>query len=172
MLAHRLRRWPNIKSALVQRLVFAGYYWQLLEYHIKKQIYLVGLIVKRATFWWTRLIYQSGTGIHIKVARVTYPPLVLAPTKYQQWHCQYIGLCVSQDWHDKLGITNNGNLSTMSYCWTWIRILKMERTQLIFRSTFCLDTASLCYFVTLFYFETVAAYETNIMDWILKYPLK
>ena len=24
MLAHRLRRWPSIKSALVQRLVFAG----------------------------------------------------------------------------------------------------------------------------------------------------
>ena len=25
MLAHRLRRWPNIKPALVQRLVFAGF---------------------------------------------------------------------------------------------------------------------------------------------------
>ena len=24
MLVHRLRRWPNMKSALVQRLVFAG----------------------------------------------------------------------------------------------------------------------------------------------------
>ena len=24
MLGHRLRRWPNIKPALVQRLVFAG----------------------------------------------------------------------------------------------------------------------------------------------------
>ena len=71
MLVHRLRRWPNIKSALVQRLVFAGYYWKLLEYNIEKQIYLVGLIVKRATFWWTRLIYQSKTGIDIKVARVT-----------------------------------------------------------------------------------------------------
>ena len=67
MLAHRLRRWPNIKSALVQRLVFAGYFWKLLEYHI----YLVELIVKRATFLWTRLIYQSKTGIDIKVARVT-----------------------------------------------------------------------------------------------------
>ena len=71
MLAHRLRRWPNIKSALVQRLMFAGYHWKLLEYRIKKQIYLVGLFVKRATFWWTRLIYQSKTGIDIKVARVT-----------------------------------------------------------------------------------------------------
>ena len=25
MLAHRLRRWPNINPTLVQRLVFAGY---------------------------------------------------------------------------------------------------------------------------------------------------
>ena len=24
MLAHRLRRWPNIKTALIQRLVFTG----------------------------------------------------------------------------------------------------------------------------------------------------
>ena len=51
-----LRNWIPIVSL---------YYWKLLEYHIKKQIYLVGLFVKRATFWWTRLIYQSRTGIWI-----------------------------------------------------------------------------------------------------------
>ena len=34
LLAHRLRSWPNSKSALSQRLMFAGYVQYLLHIHV------------------------------------------------------------------------------------------------------------------------------------------
>ena len=35
LLAHRLRSWPNSKSALSQRLMFAGYVQYLLHIHVQ-----------------------------------------------------------------------------------------------------------------------------------------
>ena len=51
MLAHRLRRWPSMKPALVQRLVFAGL-----------RLIAAGLVVLTAGGDYKQTLHAGGTG--------------------------------------------------------------------------------------------------------------
>ena len=51
LLAHRLRSWPNSKSALSQRLMFAGYVQYLLHIHVHSAMPYISKLGSRFIRW-------------------------------------------------------------------------------------------------------------------------
>ena len=89
MLAHRLRLWPNIKSPLVQRLVFAG---MSVIRSVRKRCADAGLILGQCTdggtHWIPHGLSSFSTGTDFRRLNVTSIGVASSHTLSYQWVSQ------------------------------------------------------------------------------------
>ena len=101
MLAHRLRRWANIKTSLVERLVFAGIY---MPPHISvspehKELHKDKLPIRAYTAWESFHVHARARRIpviHHMTSRTMWPN-VISMLGQRLWHrpslCPLMGEC-------------------------------------------------------------------------------